>query len=222
MELLVFGHGGLPVLVFPTSGGSFYEWEDRGLVGSLAGTIDAGNIRLYCVDSIDMESWYNRSIHPHQRVERHLAYEQYLLTEVVPLIHGQEPGRVDQRIATTGCSLGAFHAALLAFRHPWMVSRMIALSGKYENSIFLDGYGSDITYLTNPLAFLPGLDDPRYLGPLRAMDIIFVTGATDPHVQENIQMSEILNAKGIPHTLDLWEGWSHDWPYWHGMITKYL
>ena len=29
MELLVFGHGGARVLVFPTSQGRFYEWEDR-------------------------------------------------------------------------------------------------------------------------------------------------------------------------------------------------
>ncbi len=31
MELLVFGHAGLPVLVFPTSGGRFYEFEDQGM-----------------------------------------------------------------------------------------------------------------------------------------------------------------------------------------------
>ncbi len=33
MELLVFGHGGARVLVFPTSRGRFYEFEDRGMVG---------------------------------------------------------------------------------------------------------------------------------------------------------------------------------------------
>jgi esterase/lipase superfamily enzyme len=42
MELLVFGHAGLPVMVFPTSGGRFYEFEDRGMIGALAGKIDAG------------------------------------------------------------------------------------------------------------------------------------------------------------------------------------
>ena len=57
MELLVFGHTGVPVLVFPTSGGRFYEFEDRGLVGALGGKIDNGEIQLYCVDSVDMESW---------------------------------------------------------------------------------------------------------------------------------------------------------------------
>ena len=36
MELLVFGHAGARVVVFPTSMGRFFEWEDRGMVGALA------------------------------------------------------------------------------------------------------------------------------------------------------------------------------------------
>ncbi len=42
MELLVFGHGGLPVVVFPTSGGRFFEFEDHGMVAALAQRIEAG------------------------------------------------------------------------------------------------------------------------------------------------------------------------------------
>ena len=37
MELLVFGHGGLPVLVFPTSGGRFFEFEDRNMISAVWG-----------------------------------------------------------------------------------------------------------------------------------------------------------------------------------------
>ncbi len=36
MELLVFGHGGPPVMVFPSSMGAFFEYEDRGMVGGAA------------------------------------------------------------------------------------------------------------------------------------------------------------------------------------------
>jgi esterase/lipase superfamily enzyme len=169
-----------------------------------------------------MESWYNRRVHPRQRVERHLAFEDYLLNEVFPLVNTQAPDRYDKRIAVTGCSLGAFHAALLAFRHPWLVSRMIALSGKYENSTFLHGYSDTETFLTNPLAFLPGLHDPHYVYAMRAMDIVIVAGDADPHVKEDYELAHILGTKGIPHTLDVWEGWAHDWPYWHAMILKYL
>jgi esterase/lipase superfamily enzyme len=222
MELLVFGHAGQPVVVFPTSMGRFYEYEDRSMVGALADRIEPGWLQLCCVDSVDGESWYNRRAPPSWRVARHLQYEQYILEEVLPLMRSKVPAGADNRMVTTGCSLGAFHAALLAFRHPQVVNRMIALSGKYENSSFLNGYSDTETYLTNPLAFLPGLSDPRYLDPLRAMDIVIVTGSTDPHVHEARALSQILWRIEVSNTLDVWDGWVHDWPYWHQMIRKYL
>jgi esterase/lipase superfamily enzyme len=221
MELLVFGHAGDPVMVFPTSMGRFFEYEDRGMVGALAGKIEAGQITLICVDSIDRESWYNRSIHPHDRVTRHLAYESYLLDEVVPFIQNGLP-RHDPRITVTGCSLGAFQAGLLAFRHPDAIHRLLGLSGKYDNSMFLWGYADLETYLTNPLAFLRTLEDGHLLEALRAMQIIIVAGSTDPHIHESRELSSVLWEKGIPNTLDVWDGWVHDWPYWEKMIDKFL
>ena len=35
MELLAFGHDGPAMLVFPTSMGAFFEYEDRGMIGAL-------------------------------------------------------------------------------------------------------------------------------------------------------------------------------------------
>ena len=35
MELLIFGHAGARVLVFPSSMGRFFEWEDQGMIGVL-------------------------------------------------------------------------------------------------------------------------------------------------------------------------------------------
>src|SRR5579864_5612351 len=90
MELLVFGHAGAPVLAFPTSLGRFFEWEDFGMVGALANHLDHGWIQLFCVDSVDAESWYNRYIPPHDRAVRHNQYERYLLDEVVPFVRGHK------------------------------------------------------------------------------------------------------------------------------------
>jgi esterase/lipase superfamily enzyme len=221
MELLIFGHAGTGTLVFPTSMGRFYEYEDRGMVAALGPTIEAGNIRLFCVDSVDAESWYNREAHPGVRVARHLQYERYIRDEVVPLMRtlGAAAGG---RFITTGCSLGAFHAAVLALRHPSLILKLIALSGKYENSTFLDGQSDQDAYLTNPLAFLHGLSDPEALNALRSMEIDIVTGSTDPHVHEARELSALLEEKAIPNTFDVWDGWVHDWPYWQDMIRKYL
>jgi esterase/lipase superfamily enzyme len=222
MEMLVFGRHGLAVVVFPTSMGRFYEYEDRSMVTALADKIDGGFIQLYCVDSIDSESWYSRSLHPRQRIDRHVEYERYVLNEVAALIHQRQPAGSDGRIAVTGCSLGAFHAAEIAFRYPRSVQKLVALSGKYENSSFLDGFADDAAYFTNPLAFLAGLSRPADIEPLRAMEIVIVTGSTDPHVEEARQLSRILFDKGISNRLDIWDGWMHDWPYWHAMIRQYL
>src|ERR1700756_5219049 len=84
MELLVFGHGGARVLVFPTSMGRFHDWEDRGLVGSLADPIERGLVQLFCVDSVDSESWYAHDKPLAERVVRHEQYDRYLIGEVVP------------------------------------------------------------------------------------------------------------------------------------------
>src|SRR5688500_14530413 len=77
METLIFGHAGSPVLVFPTTMGRFYQYEDFGMVGVLEPKIEAGHVQLFCPDSVDAESWYNKAVPPRQRVARHLDYERY-------------------------------------------------------------------------------------------------------------------------------------------------
>ena len=94
MELLIFGHAGTPLLVFPTSQGRFFEYEDRGMIGALAPKIDAGEVQVFCPDSVDSESWYNKGVHPRVRVLRHLQYERYILHEMLPFLRwkNNEPG----------------------------------------------------------------------------------------------------------------------------------
>ena len=58
MDLLVFGHAGARLLVFPTSKGKFYEWEDRGMMQAMGESIENGWLQVFCVDSVDEESWY--------------------------------------------------------------------------------------------------------------------------------------------------------------------
>lgn len=86
MEVLVFGHAGTPLLVFPTSMGKFFEYEDRGMIGTLGAKIERGELQVFCTDAVDLESWYNRGVHPKVRVMRHLQYERYLLHELLPFI----------------------------------------------------------------------------------------------------------------------------------------
>ena len=86
MEALVYGHSGPPVVVFPSSQGRFFEYEDAGMIRTLAPKLEAGQLQVFCPDSVDGESWYNKSVHPRVRVMRHLQYERYILHEFLPFV----------------------------------------------------------------------------------------------------------------------------------------
>lgn len=219
MELLIFGHAGARVLVFPTSMGRFYEWEDRGMIGALAEHLNAGWLQLCCVDSIDAESWYNRRLHPADRARRHLQYDAYLLHEVLPLTWNVNPNPF---LMATGASFGAYHALNLAYRYPHLFGRVIGLNGLYDIRRFTDGYSDDNVYFNNPVAYLRHEHDPERLAALQRIDTILVTSQDDPSRGSNEELSGVLWSKGIWHALRIWDGWTHDWPWWQQKIRLYI
>jgi esterase/lipase superfamily enzyme len=147
-EMLAFGNGGgLPLIIFPTSFGRYYQNKDFGLVGSVSAFVDAGRVTVYCSDAIDLESFYNESIHPADRMRTHNAYENVIVHDVFDFAR-RECGC--HRVAVCGASLRAYHAANIAFRHPDAVSLLISLSGSFDISSFLDGYYDDNIYFNSP------------------------------------------------------------------------
>lgn len=226
MELLVFGHAGAKVLVFPTRCGRFFEYEQLRIVDQIRDKIDAGIFQLYCVDSIDEESFYCFWAHPRGRIDRHQQFEQYLLREVLPFMDrkNSHPCRIAH-----GCSFGAYHACNLAFRHPWLFQKLLALSGRYDLTQpvehftdLLDGYYDDDVYYHTPNHYLPNLSDARYLEPLRRMNIQLVIGAEDPFLDNNRRLCEALSSKGIAHQLHIWAERAHRGYYWRRMVPQYL
>jgi len=143
MEIKVYGHAGKPVVVFPTQGGRFYEYEDFGMVEVCRAYIDGGQIQLFTVDSIDNQSWANGNTHPADRARRHEDYDQYITKEVIPFIHHR--GSWKGKYITTGCSMGAFHAPNFFFRHPDIFDAVIALSGILRLKLFIGDYMDDST-----------------------------------------------------------------------------
>ena len=219
MEMLVFGHDGPPVMVFPTSTGAFYEYEDRGMVATLAPKLEQGHLRLFCVSSVDNESWYCKRIHPRHRVERHLHYEDYILNEAVPLVR-----HITRRdgIGVTGCSFGAYHAMVFALRHPYIFTSCVSMGGAFDVSQFLDGYSDEDCYFLNPLSFLPGLSDAYYLDQFRRNKWVLVTGDHDICRSATEQFSGLMHSKGIAHSLHVWNHSKHDWPDWRPMVEAYV
>lgn len=219
MELLVFGHAGAPVIVFPTSQGRFYEYEDRGMVGALAHHLEQGWVQLICVDSVDSESWYCGWAHPRGRLYRHDQYEQYVLGEVVPFIRSQNSNPF---LMAHGCSFGASHAVLFALRHPTVFRRVLAFAGYYDMRRFLDGYYDEEVYYHNPIDIVGGLQPGLLLEQIRQLDIILAIGRDDPAAWTNGALSGALWGKNIWHAMRWWDGWAHDWPFWHKMIQLYI
>ena len=219
MELLVFGDRGTPVIVYPTSMGRFYQWEDFGMIEHMRGRIDEGWLQLWCVDSVDEDSLYAKTKRWEERAAAQLGYERYVHDEVVPAIRGENP--VEYLIAL-GASFGALHAVTVATRRPGIVRKAIGLSGAYDLSRWLDGHRQGDAYYANPMAFLPDLTDEGYLGPLRGTEFVIATGRDDRNVEDSRRIAEILQEKGVPASLHLWDGWAHDWPYWKEMVDMYL
>jgi esterase/lipase superfamily enzyme len=232
MELKVYGHAGKPILVFPTQGGRFYEYEDFGMVEACRGSLDAGKIRLFAVDSIDGQSWTNWNLHPADRARRHEDYDRYVVQEVMPFIRGYGgpeakalPGTTGQAI-TTGCSMGAYHAANFFFRHPDCFDGCIVLSGLFRLNIFIGDYVDETIYFNTPLAYLPNMNDPWYLDQYRQSHIIICVGQGAWEEQMRADAAElrgILDAKGVPAWIDFWgHDVDHDWPWWRVQMPYFL
>jgi esterase/lipase superfamily enzyme len=226
MEFLVFGHAGAKVLVFPTRDGRFYEYENLRIVETLQDKIKAGHIQLFCLDSIDHETFYCFWARPEERIKRHIQFENYVLHEVMPFMDAKNPHPC--RIAH-GCSLGAYHAANIAFRHPHLFKKMVAFSGRFDLTLevehfsnLFNGYYSDDVYFHTPSHFLPNLTCKKQLNHLRQMDITIVIGKEDPFLQNNRELHHILNQKGIKHQFYEWNGRAHQGQYWRQMARLYI
>ncbi len=220
MEMLWFGHGGRPMIWFPTSKGRFYQYEDFGLIGAVGNMIEAGALQIACVDSVDAESFYAKQRHPAERVARHDQYDRYVSTEVVPW--ARRMGKTQAKIATLGASFGAYHAVNFGLRHPDVCDKVVGFSGKYDIHSFLDGYWDDTAYFHCPTAYVPNMNGD-WVGKLSQTDIAIVTGETDNIVEGSKEMIRILSAKGISHRGDIWGApYGHDWPWWKGQIRHYL
>jgi len=226
MELLVFGHAGAKVLVFPSREGRFYEYENLRIVESLKHKIEQGWLQLYCIDSVYAESFYCGWAHPSGRILRHIAYEQYILDEVLPFMHRKNEHPC---VIAHGLSLGAYIAANIAFRHPYLFKKLVAFSGRYDLTLnvedftdLLDGFYNEDIYFNTPTHFLPNLDCAWRLSKLREMDITIVIGDEDPFLKNNEYLSSILWQKGINHQLVIWNGRAHKGHYWRRMAPLYI
>ena len=198
------------------------------MIDAVAGFINSGKIKLFCVDSVDEESWYNFTVSPSDRNARHEAYDRYIVEEVIPFIrdHCQSP---QTRVMANGCSMGAYHAVNFFLKHPDVIEGTIALSGLYrldrpEFQLSADDL-SDV-YFNSPVSYLAGLNDPWYLDWYRRSKIIVCVGQgpwEDEAIDDTRHLDFLLRQKSIPTVIDYWgHDVNHDWPWWYKQMNYFL
>ena len=225
MHVWAFGHWGAPLLVFPSAAGFAHEWDRQGMVEVLAPLINGGKLKLYCPESNVSQSWTDRETDPRLRIQRHLAYEQFILSDLVPAIR-HDCNSSDVRIATAGASLGAFYAANFALKQPEIFQYALCLSGRYDTSYFTGGYSTTDIYLNNPMAYVSNLEGEHLDRVRDNTHLTLVCGQgqwEEGCIEETQAFAGILDAKGISHYRDIWgHDVSHDWVWWQRQAWMHL
>jgi esterase/lipase superfamily enzyme len=218
IDFVWHGDRGPALVLFPTSGGSHLENEDRGLIRALNPRIDAGDLQAICVASVNAESWARKDLPVAERLRRHDLYDRFLEQEFVPWVrdHSRHP-----ELMLYGASMGGFHAVNFAARHPELVNRAIALSGFFDlKRILGEGEWDELAYYHSPVAYVPNMD-PGWCARLSRVKWIVATGEHDSLVEETRRMAWIFRSKDIPVHEEIWANvFGHDWPFWQEHLPR--
>jgi esterase/lipase superfamily enzyme len=222
-----YGHYGRAVLVFPAEQGQALDFESNGMVSAVADLIEAGRLKLYCVDSYDEQSWSAAGIPLEERALRHGRYESWITEQVVPWIHQDCGGAAE--VATLGCSLGAFHAANFALKRADLFPLAMCFSGNYDPAAW-NGWGERGTaaYFNNPMDYVGHLNGDHLEWLRGRVSLLLVCGQgqwedTTGALPSTRQFAARLASKGVKHELDLWgHDVPHDWPSWRAQLAHHM
>lgn len=229
MEYKIYGYKGKPVLVFPTSCGRFFQYEDSGMIEVLENYINEGKIQIWTCDSIDSETFFSNHWNKDERISKHELYDKYITQELIPSILSKSKDNnwgSEQKILVTGCSMGAYFSANFFFRHPEYFDTLIALSGVYSANYFFGDYMNETIYLNSPINYLENMNDAYYLNKYKQSKIFICSGQgsyEEDMVYETGLLKGVLLDKNIPASIDFWgNDVNHDWFWWKKQIRYYL
>lgn len=229
MELKVYGHAGRPVLFIPCQDGRFFDFENYKMTDYWYPWIEAGEVMVFSIDTIDQETWSNKGGDPRWRIERYEQWINYICDEVVPFMRAYVnmkngwdgyPG-----VLVFGCSLGATHAANLYFRRPDLFDRLLALSGIYSADFGFDGYMDELVYNNSPVHFLRNMpEDHPYIELYNKKRAVVCVGQGPWEIPDTTrELAHIFSVKGINVWVDFW-GYDckHDWDWWYKQVEYFL
>ena len=224
LGVIVYGMTGYPIIVFQTQDSKCTNYEDFGTISELADYIDGGKAQLFCVDSIDQESWSNTNGDKSWRAQRQEDYFRFVTDELVPYVHDRNGS--DLRPLATGCSMGATHSAIAALRRPDLFQGCIALSGVYRTSFFFGDWMDENLYMNDMVQMLHDLPaDHPYIDLYNHRSLCFCVGqgAWEDGLSDLRDMDASFKRLGINAWCDFW-GYdvNHDWPWWKKQMRYFL
>lgn len=229
MEFKIYGHGGRPVLFIPCQDGRFFDFENYKMIDVWSPWLEAGQVMVCAVDTIDKETWSNENGDPRWRICRHEQWIRHITDEIVPffrqVVNDHNGWSGYPGVMTFGCSLGATHAANLFFRRPDLFDGLLALSGIYTAEYGFGSYMDDLVYENSPVHYLGGMPlDHPYIGLYNLKKAVICVGQGPWELPESTrQMKNIFDAKGINAWVDFW-GYdcSHDWYWWYRQVEYFV
>lgn len=231
MEFKVYGHAGIPFIVFPCQNGRFFDFENRGMIDTVADKIEDGKLQLFCVDCVDEETWSAEGGDYHGRIMWHEQWFHYLCEEFLPRLH-QIHSETDEKsyvgkVMLTGASMGGYHAVNFYLRRPDLFGGCLSLSGLFHAGYFFPNYDDFDIYNNSPVDFLPNMSpDHPWAEKYRQGEIITCCGQgvwEDEAKADSGILKEQFDRLHVPAWVDFWgEDVNHDWPWWQKQFSYFI
>lgn len=223
MPIVSYGHFGFALLMVPTAGADYLEYERFGLIEEIAPFINSGKVKVFSIDCNNKDTWMNDNEHPPHKSYLHNQWNHYVYNEVIPFIKNNTSN--DTPIYITGASFGALHSMNLFLKRPDLLNGVLAMSGVYHLTEYTKGYFDDNVYFNSPMHYMPGLTDHNHLETIRRSNHIHILTGSGPYEdpESGGRFAKVLYDKGIHYEFDNWgPDWKHDWPTWKAMLPHYL
>ncbi len=223
MPVATYGDYGFALLLVPTAAADYLEYERFQLIDSIAPFIDSGKVKVFSINSMNMESWMNKEMLGEHKAIRHNQFNNYVFNEVIPFVRANTSP--DTPVTTCGASFGALHSMNLFLKKPDLINGVIAMSGVYDLHEYTDGYNDEQVYINSPMNYMPNLTDEWYLNNIRKSHHIHILSGSGAYEDPGAsgRFAKVLYDKGINYELDIWgSDMTHDWPTWRAMLPCYL
>ena len=231
MEFKVYGHAGVPFIVFPCQDGKFFDFEIRGMVNTGADKIDNGQLQLFCIGCVDEETWSAKNGDHQGRIMWHEQYDKYVCQELLPRLHQihaeTDPVDYHGKVMLTGASMGGYHCVNFYLRHPELFGGCLSLSGLFHAEYFFQNYSDMQVYYNSPCDYIRNMPADNHLVEQYRNGTIVICcgqGAWEDDAKADARiLDEHFRRLGVPAWVDLWgEDVNHDWPWWLIMFPYFI